>query len=175
MMDSYRFISTGVNARADTNVGRSNVEAATYLSARDFSEHADDLPKPEQPSTEESLDPRQGETELSMSDLTKFERDGKPRITSIGSERIPPALESSSSDLGEEESRRQALVRRAAEEAEVKAAEAAEKSRRETGAPIERDAPDTIFDYYKPKVLDPVYVGGYWKRANPWDKGRHDN
>ena len=76
--------------------------------------------------------------------------------------------------MDEEESRRQALVRRAAEEAEVKAAEAAEKSRRETGAPIERDAPDTIFDYYKPKVLDPVYVGGYWKRANPWDKGRHD-
>ena len=40
--------------------------------------------------------------------------------------------------MDEEESRRQALVRRAAEEAEVKAAEAAEKSRRETGAPIER-------------------------------------
>jgi hypothetical protein len=52
----------------------------------------------------------------------------------------------------------------------VKAAEAAEKARRDTGAPLEKNAPATIFDYYKPKVLEPVYVGGYWKRANPWDK-----
>lgn len=172
-MDSYRFISTGVNVREDTNAGRSTVEAAMDLSAHDLSEQ--DLPQPEQLSTEDSLEPGQGEPELSKSDLAKSEPDEKPRIMSMASGRIPPALGSSSSDIDEKESRRQALVRRAAEEAEVKAAEAAEKSRRETGAPIERDAPDTIFDYYKPKVLDPVYVGGYWKRANPWDKGRNDN
>jgi hypothetical protein len=78
--------------------------------------------------------------------------------------------------LKAEEARKAALARRAAEEAEVKAAEAAEKARRDTGAPLEKDAPKTIFDYYKPKVLEPVYVGGYWKRANPWEKGRrHDD
>lgn len=78
--------------------------------------------------------------------------------------------------LSEEEARRAALARRAAEEAEIKAAEAAEKARRDSGAPVEKEAPKTIFDYYKPKVLEPVYVGGYWKRANPWDKGRrHDD
>ena len=60
-------------------------------------------------------------------------------------------------------------------EAEVKAAEAAEKSRRDTGAPVEKEAPATIFDYYKPPVLEPVYVGGYYKRANPWDKGKRSD
>jgi len=38
--------------------------------------------------------------------------------------------------------------------------EAAEKARRDTGAPLETEKPATIFDYYKPKVLEPVYVGG---------------
>jgi len=76
--------------------------------------------------------------------------------------------------LSEEEARKAALARRAAEEAEIKAAEAADKSRRDTGAPVEKEKPKTIFDYYKPKVLDPVYVGGYYKRANPWDKGRNN-
>ena len=71
-----------------------------------------------------------------------------------------------------DEARQAALARRAAEEAEVKAAEAAEKARRDTGAPVEKEAPATIFDYYKPPVLEPVYVGGYYKRANPWDKGK---
>ena len=74
-----------------------------------------------------------------------------------------------------DEARQAALARRAAEEAEVKAAEAAEKSRRDTGAPVEKEAPATVFDYYKPPVLEPVYVGGYYKRANPWDKGKRSD
>jgi len=78
-------------------------------------------------------------------------------------------------DLKEAEARRHALGRRAAEEEEVKAAEAAERARRDTGAPVEKEAPKSIHDYYKPKVLDPVYVGGYYQRAqthNLWEGGK---
>lgn len=71
--------------------------------------------------------------------------------------------------------RQAALKRRASEAAEVAAAELAEKGRRVTGAPVETEAPATIHDYYKPPVLDPVYVGGYYKRANPWDTGRRSS
>ena len=87
----------------------------------------------------------------------------------------PREAETGSEEKSSDDARQAALARRAAEEAEVKAAEAAEKSRRDTGAPVEKEAPATIFDYYKPPVLEPVYVGGYYKRANPWDKGKRSD
>ena len=87
----------------------------------------------------------------------------------------PREAETGSEEKSSDDARQAALTRRAAEEAEVKAAEAAEKSRRDTGAPVEKEAPATIFDYYKPPVLEPVYVGGYYKRANPWDKGKRSD
>ena len=87
----------------------------------------------------------------------------------------PAATSDEDSSEDPSAARQAALARRAAEEAEVKAAEAAEKSRRDTGAPVEKEAPKSIFDYYKPPVLEPVYVGGYYKRANPWDKGKRDD
>ena len=87
----------------------------------------------------------------------------------------PREAETVPAEKSSDEARQAALARRAAEEAEVKAAEAAEKSRRDTGAPVEKEAPATVFDYYKPPVLEPVYVGGYYKRANPWDKGKRSD
>ena len=87
----------------------------------------------------------------------------------------PREAETVPAEKSSDEARQAALARRAAEEAEVKAAEAAEKARRDTGAPVEKEAPATVFDYYKPPVLEPVYVGGYYKRANPWDKGKRSD
>ena len=102
----------------------------------------------------------------------------EPKVVEPAPSSFSAAAQSSEAPLSSEkpsdetQARQAALARRAAEEAEVKAAEAAEKSRRDTGAPVEKEAPATVFDYYTPPVLEPVYVGGYYKRANPWDKGK---
>jgi len=104
------------------------------------------------------------EIELAPERKSELELEPEPEA-GLKSASEPEALEAGG--------RKQATVRRETADKEKKQMGTAERLRRDTGeAPLEKDPPATVFDYYRPKPLDPVFVGGYWKRANPWENGR---
>jgi hypothetical protein len=170
--DASRYGSTGTDAEPEeerTEMGYVELEPAEPETV----EPEDVEPEPEAVDEPEAIEPEAIEPEAVEPEAVE---PAEPEPEAVPSDPEPAAAPREAvtvpAEKSSDEARQAALARRAAEEAEVKAAEAAEKARRDTGAPVEKEAPATIFDYYKPPVLEPVYVGGYYKRANPWDKGK---
>ncbi|GHP11830.1 hypothetical protein PPROV_001055700 [Pycnococcus provasolii] len=145
---------------AGGQAGAASVGAATHkMHPRAKERLADISEQPVDESTGEQDDDLQRASRTLQSQPEKDEAVDTPSPNSSDSE------EGTSTDEAEKaKAREAALKRKEAEAAEAASARQAEEERRRKGAPVEKEAPKTVHDYWRPKPPEPVFAGGFYKR-----------